>query len=244
MWLLPRVRAQPLRGCSLCLRRVGVMRRLGTSLRAAVRCQHHRHVAAVLLGGRLDEAVIGDIGAQALQQSVAQFGPGLLTSAEHDRDLDLRPRFEEADDVTLFGLVVVVVDLGSQLLFLDDGLLLVLARLALLVCRLVFELAVVHDFAHRRLGVRGYFDEVEIGIRGDAECIFDAHDAYLFTARSDQANFRYANALVDAGLSADGASRVVSVRSPPATASAHRTEKALLKAGPNTDRSRLSPPTF
>jgi hypothetical protein len=34
-------------------------------------------------------------------------------------------------------------------------------------------------------GVRGYFDKVEIGVRGDAECIFDAHYAYLFTARSD-----------------------------------------------------------
>ncbi|BBY76939.1 hypothetical protein MPRF_38380 [Mycolicibacterium parafortuitum] len=98
------------------------------------------------------------------------------------------------------------IDLGTQLLFLDDGLLLVLARLASLLCRLVLELAVVHDLAHRRLGIRGYFDKVEIGIRGDAECIFDAHDAYLFTARSDQADFRYADTLVDAGLSADGAS--------------------------------------
>ena len=123
--------------------------------------------------------------------------------------LTFDPASQEADHVALLGLVVVRVDLGSQLLFLDDGLLLVLARLARLLSRLVLELAVVHDLADRRLGVRGYFDEVEIGVRGDAECIFDAHDAYLFTAGSDQADFRYANALVDAGLSADGASYVV-----------------------------------
>ena len=116
--------------------------------------------------------------------------------------------------MAFFGLVVVRVDLGSELLFLDDGLLLVLAGLARLLRRLVFELAVVHDLAYRRLGVRGYFDKVEIGIRGDAERIFDADDAYLLTARSDQANFRYADTLVDAGLSADGASYVV-LRSPP-----------------------------
>ncbi|GAS98097.1 uncharacterized protein RMCC_5062 [Mycolicibacterium canariasense] len=102
-----------------------------------------------------------------------------------------------------------IVDLRPQLLFLDDGLLLVLARLALLECRLVLELAVVHDLANRWFGVRSYFDKVEIGVDGDAERIFDAHDAYLFTTRSDQADFRYANALVDAGLSADGASYVV-----------------------------------
>ncbi|BBX83093.1 hypothetical protein MAUB_09660 [Mycolicibacterium aubagnense] len=104
-----------------------------------------------------------------------------------------------------------IVDLGSQLLFLDDGLLLVLARLALLESRLVLELAVVHDLANRRLGAWRNFDKVEIGVCGDAEGIFDAHDAYLFTVRSDQPNFRYSNALVDACLSADGASRVVPV---------------------------------
>ncbi|GAT12889.1 uncharacterized protein RMCN_6022 [Mycolicibacterium novocastrense] len=101
------------------------------------------------------------------------------------------------------------VDLGTELLFLDDGLLLVLARLARLLSRLVFELSVVHDLADRGFGIRCYFDEIEIGIRGDAEGIFDAHYAYLFTARSDQADFRYADTLVDAGLSADGASYVV-----------------------------------
>src|ERR1700712_807344 len=189
--------------------RIGVVRRTGASLRTAVRSQNHRHVATVLLGGRLDETVIGNVGAQLLQQAIAQLGPRLLASTEHDRHLDLRPRLQEADDVTLLGLVVVRVDLRSQLLFLDDGLLLILARLALLESRLVLELAVVHDFANRRFGIRGYFDEIEIGIHGDAECIFDAHYAYLFTARSDQADFRYANAFVDACLSADGASYVV-----------------------------------
>src|ERR1700722_8965788 len=195
--------------CSPGRRCVGVVRRLGASLRAAVRCQHHRHVAAVLLGRRLDEAVVGDVGAQPLQQPVAQLGPRLLASAEHDGHLDLRPRLEEADDVTLLGLVIVWVDLGSQFLFLDDCLLLVLARLARLLSRLVLELAVVHDLANRRFGVWGYFDEVEICIRGDAQCVFDAHNAYLLTAWSDQADFGYADALVDAGLSADGASYVV-----------------------------------
>ncbi|MCB2020288.1 MAG: tRNA (guanosine(46)-N7)-methyltransferase TrmB, partial [Burkholderiaceae bacterium] len=43
------------------------------------------------------------------------------------------------------------------------------ATLARLLGRLVLELAVVHDLADRRSGIGGYFDEVEIGIRGDAE---------------------------------------------------------------------------
>ena len=108
--------------------------------------------------------------------------------------------------MTLFGLVVVIVDLGSQLLFFDDGLLLVLARLARLLRRLILELAVVHDLADRWSGVWRNFDKVEIGIRGDAEGIFDTHDAYLLPSWADQTDFRYADAFVDAGLSADGAS--------------------------------------
>ena len=110
--------------------------------------------------------------------------------------------------MTLFGLVVVIVDLGSQFLFFDDGLLLVLARLARLLRRLVLELAVIHDLADRWSGVRRNFDKVEIGIRGDAKGIFDTHDAYLFPSWTDQTDFRYADALVDAGLSADGASLI------------------------------------
>src|SRR3954464_8922445 len=216
---------------ALCSRRVGVMRRLGASLRAAVRSQHHRHIAAVLLGGRLHEAVVGDVGATPLQQPVPEFGPRLLASAEHDGHLDFRPRLQEADHVALLGLVVVRVDLGSQLLFLDDGLLLILARLACLLSRLVLELAVVHDLADRRFGVRRYFDKVEIGIRGDAEGVFDAHNANLLATWSDQADFRYSNALIDAGLSADGASYVVLE---PNTIS----RKALLKAGPKADQDR------
>jgi hypothetical protein len=72
--------------------------------------------------------------------------------------------------------------------------------------RLIFELAVVHDLADRWSGIRGNFDEVEIGVRGDAKCVFDAHNAYLLPSWADQTDFRYADALVDAGLSADGAS--------------------------------------
>ncbi len=125
--------------------------------------------------------------------------------------LTFDPRLEEADDVTLLGLVIVGgVDLGPELLLLDDGLLLVLAGLARLLGCLVLVLAVVHDLADRRLGVRGgNFDEVKIGIRGDAKSVFDAHDATCSPAGPDESDFRYADALVDTGLSADGGASLV-----------------------------------
>ena len=89
------------------------------------------------LGRGLDESVIRYVGAQPLQESVSEFQPGLLATTEHDGDLDLRPCFEEADHVALVRLVIVRVDLRPKLLFLDDGLLLVLAGLTRLLRRLV-----------------------------------------------------------------------------------------------------------
>jgi hypothetical protein len=214
-----------------------------------MRCQHHGHVASVLLCGRFDESVFGDVRAQSLQQSIAQLGPRLLTSTEHDGDLYLRSRLQEADYVALLGFVIVIVNLWSQLLLFDDGLLLIPAGFARLLRRLVFVLAVVHDLADRRPGVRGNFDKVEIGVRGDAQCVFDAYDAYLLPSWANQSDFRYADALVDAGLSADGASLALLslVRSTTSTwarpdsavKTPHHQQKSPAQAGPNADRSRL-----
>ena len=72
--------------------------------------------------------------------------------------------------------------------------------------------------------------------RGDAESVFDAHNAYLLATWSDQTDFRYSNALVDAGLSADGASYVVLFSRSPPPSCPHT--KALHIAGPITDQDR------
>ncbi|GAA5059603.1 hypothetical protein GCM10023318_40300 [Nocardia callitridis] len=99
-----------------------------------------------------------------------------------------------------------VIDLRAELLLLDHGLHLVLARFARLLRGLVFELAVVHDLADRRTGIRGYLDEVEVGFERDAKGIFNTHDPNLFATWSDKSDFGNSDAIVDAGLSADGAS--------------------------------------
>ncbi len=104
-----------------------------------------------------------DVLGQPLQQPEAELGPGLLATAEHDRDLDLVARLEEPHDVTLLGLVVVRVDLRPELHLLDDRVDLVLAAPRGPSCaRLVLELAVVHELADRRAGHRGHLDQVEV----------------------------------------------------------------------------------
>jgi len=94
-----------------------------------VRPDNHDHVPAVLLRSGLDEAELGDITRKPLQELEPELGPGLLTSPEHDRYLDLVALLEEPLDMALLGAVIVRVDLGPQLDLLDHSLGLVLARL-------------------------------------------------------------------------------------------------------------------
>ncbi len=142
-----------------------------------VRAQDHDHVAAVLLGRRLDEAQLGDVLGELLQQAEAQLGAVLLATAEHDRDLDLVAGLEEPDDVALLRLVVVGVDLGTKLHLLDDHVRLVATRLTGLLGVLVLELPVVHELADGRTGHRGDLDEVEVGFLGKAQRVGGGHDA-------------------------------------------------------------------
>jgi hypothetical protein len=123
-----------------------------------VRADDHDHVPTVLLGLRLDEAELLHVVGQLLQQPETELGPGLLTTAEHDRHLDLVPCLEEPLDVAPLGAVVVRVDLRAELDLLDDGLRLVLARLPRLQRGLVLELSVVHELADRGPRGRGDLD--------------------------------------------------------------------------------------
>ncbi len=184
-----------------CCTRLG--HRLGLLL---VRPQHHDHVAAVLLGCELNEAVLGNVFCESLQQPESQFRTRLLSPTEHDRDLHLVALLQEPDDVALFRLVVVRVDLRSEFHLLDDRVGLVPTGFASLQCGLVLELAVVHELADRRTGRGGYLDQVEICFLGQSQCVADGDDADLLSVRTDETNFWYADPIVDTGLGADGAS--------------------------------------
>ena len=168
-----------------------------------MRCQDHDHVAAVLLGRALHEPELGDIGGEPLQQPEPELGTGLLPTAEHDGDLDLVPSLEEANDVTLFGLVVVRIDLRPELHFFDDRQDLVAPGLPGLLRALVLELSVVHELADGWAGVRGDLDQIEIGFLRQSQGFADRDNADLLTLGSDEANLGNADPVVNAWLDAD-----------------------------------------
>ena len=104
---------------------------------------------------------------------------------------DLVPRLQEAKHVLLLGGVVAHVDLRAELHFLGLDLALVLASLLGLDGLVVLELSVVHDAAHRRLGVRGDLDQVEILVIRDALSLRHRVDSQLRSVKADQTAFTW-----------------------------------------------------
>ena len=168
-----------------------------------VRSQHHDHVAAVLLRTGLDEAQFRDLFAEPAQEPETQLGAALLATAEHDGDLDLVPGVEEANDVTLFGLVVVRIDLRPELHFFDDRQDLVSPGLPGLLRALVLELSVVHELADGRAGIRGDLYQIEICLLRESQGFTDRDNADLLTLGSDEANLGNADPVVNAWFDAD-----------------------------------------
>ena len=166
--------------------------------RLFARRQHHAHVAPFLQRLGLDHGEPVEVLEEPLQQRPAALGVGLLAAAEHDRDLDLVVLAQEALDVALLGLVVVVGDLRPQLDLADVDLRLVLAGRLLLLLLLVLVLRVVEQAGDRRLRVRAR-PRPGRGRRSWARLqrFGGLDDAELLAVGADQAHFGHADALVD-----------------------------------------------
>src|SRR4029077_19220830 len=132
----------------------------------------------------------------------------------HDRDLDLVAALEEPDDVPLLRGVVMRVDLRAELDLLQTGARLLLPRFLLTDVSLVLELAVVHDPAHRRIGLRRDLDEVQIELPGLTERFACVHHTDLLAVGSDQANLGGSDPLVDPRIRGDPAPPPYDERAP------------------------------
>src|SRR3546814_15384141 len=90
-----------------------------------------------------------------------------LAAAEAHGHLDLVAFLDEAAGVPHLDVVIVVVDVRTELDLLDIDDLLLLARLVLLLLDLVFVFSVVQNFANRRLGIWRRSEERRVG----KECV-------------------------------------------------------------------------
>lgn len=164
------------------------------------RSNNHDHVAAVLLWRAFDEAEFRDVFREALKQTRTHLWAGLLTSTEHDHDLDLVAGAQEALNVTLFGLIVMGIDLEAETDLLENCVRLVTTSVASLHVRLVLELAVIHELAHWWTSVRCNLNEIEVCFLSKAQCNLKADNSDLFPRWSDESNLGNTDSIVDARL--------------------------------------------
>ena len=129
-----------------------------------------------------------------------------LAPAEHDGDLDLGSRLEEPLDVALLRGVVVRVDLGAELDLLDLDPRLLLAGLLLADVAFVLVLAVVHDPAHRRIGLRRDLHEIQVEIPSLSQSVLGGNHPDLLTVGPHQTNLWRPDPVIDPRILRDPAS--------------------------------------
>jgi hypothetical protein len=109
-----------------------------------------------------------------------------LASTEHDGNLDACSLLEEAQYVTLLGLVIAHINLWAELHLFDFDLDLVLASCLGLASLLILELTVIKNLAYRRLGIWSNLYEIKTVLTSSLHCIIDAKKTKLTTISVNQ----------------------------------------------------------
>ena len=104
---------------------------------------------------------------------------------------------QEALDVVLLRVVVVLGDLRAELDLAHRDLLLVLLRLLDLLRLLVLVLRIVQHAAHRRARLGRDLDQIEIAFLREAQRVGRLHHADLVALVVDHPDLGHANTLVD-----------------------------------------------
>jgi len=161
---------------------------------------HHDHLAAFHLGHVLDLADAGlfHVIGHPLQKLAAEIEMRHFAAAKAQADLHLVAVFEETEDIAHLHVVIVLVGVGAEFHFLDVDRLLLLARLGFALLLFVFELAVIHDLADRRIGIGRDLDKIEPGLVGQFKGFPGGNNAKVFAVGPDQPDFRRCDSLVGA----------------------------------------------
>src|SRR5690349_8674476 len=155
------------------------------------------HLVAFLARRRFRHRHLGQLLDQPLQDAPPDLRMRHLPAAEENRRLHLVPFSQEALDVLLLELIVVLVDLRAEFDFLHlDDLLVLLGRPRALLL-LVLVPPEIHDAAHRRVGGRRNLDEVEPLLARDRERLRGRHDPELRAVLVDHADLTDPDAFVD-----------------------------------------------
>ncbi len=158
------------------------------------------HVAAFEHRALLDHRDVVEAGDNSIEQGFADLRMGDFPPAKHDRDLDFVTLFQQFGGGPRFEVDIVVVDFRLHAHFAELHILLVFLGLALLLGLFVLEAAEVHQPGDWRGSLGGNLDQVDIALAGHAQRLGGLDDTDLAAFLVDQADFRHADAFVDARL--------------------------------------------
>lgn len=159
-----------------------------------------------------------------LSQQVTEFLMRHLTATELQLDAHLVTFREEVFSMRDLDQVIMRVDADAEFHFLHLAALLMFVSLLLVLLLDVFVFAVIDNLAHRRIGVRSHFHQVQPTLLGDAEGLRSREDAKLMlTIFLDHTHLRRTDALIDAGLIHETAIRAIPSSGTIATTGTKRT---------------------
>ncbi len=125
-------------------------------------------------------------GLDALEHPEAEFLMGHFAATEAQDELDLVALVEEAAHGLHLRLVIMVVNAGTQLDFLDLDDLLLLAGLGGLFLLVETEFSVIENFADRRIGVGDDFHQIEPVFFRQAQSFDNVDHPAILAFRIDQ----------------------------------------------------------
>lgn len=171
---------------------------IGNPSGSLLRRQNHYDLAS--FGHRLgfDFGQFGGVFAHPLQEIVAKLLMRHLAPAKAKGDLYFVAFFEEARHRAHLDLVIVLVDAGPELDFLDLNRLLLFARFGGFLLLLEAILPVIHHLGDGWVVVRRNFDKIEPGVAGDCQGFYDGNGAAVGSGRIDQLNFADTDVFVGA----------------------------------------------
>src|SRR5579883_937848 len=153
------------------------------------RRQNHRHLPPFHQRLGLDFGEGQGLGADPVEQLEAEILMRHFAAAETQSHLDLVAFLEKAAHGLHLDLVIVVVDAGTQLDFLDLDDFLALARFGGFLLLEEAEFAEIENFTDRRTGVGHDLDQVEPRFLRELQSVCNGHDAAIVTFGVDQLNF-------------------------------------------------------
>src|ERR1700676_5202125 len=159
--------------------------------------QRHQDVAFHARHG-LDLAVLADFAEQARHFRAAHFLVGHFAAAMKNHGAHFVAFAEEADDLVLANLIVVLRGGRPELYFLELRAAAALALLVGFLVLLVKKLALIGDLANRRICRRRYFHQVESSFARHLDCFVRLHDAKLAAFFIDHPDFARPDPLIDA----------------------------------------------